>query len=66
MSNIAYRNMRYLKNMKTTNIGFTATESSDNPQPTIEDFCEKAQMPDEFMGRFPIIIKLKLNNVKIC
>lgn len=55
------------KNMKTTNIGFTATESSDNPQPTIEDFCEKAQMPDEFMGRFPIIIKLNdlsINDLK--
>lgn len=41
-------------------LGFTSEDygTVDSNEPTIEDFVEKAMMPDEFMGRVPIIIHL--------
>lgn len=44
-------------------IGFYKTINIKDKKPTYDDFCSKAMMPDEFMGRFPIIINL--NDLKI-
>lgn len=45
------------KQDKPRSVGFNSVPIKEK-QPTIDDFCEKAMMPDEFMGRFPIVIKL--------
>lgn len=40
------------------NIGFEREIIRENIEPSTDDFIEKAMMPDEFMGRFPIFVHL--------
>lgn len=40
------------------NIGFNKEVIINNIEPTTDDFIEKAMLPDEFMGRFPVFIHL--------
>lgn len=49
------------KNFKNNPVGFSSFLKNNNidNQPTIEDFVENGMMPDEFMGRFPIIQRLE-------
>lgn len=49
--------------MKETQIGFNSTETINRNEPTLEDFVNKAMMPREFMGRFPVVIHLNDLNV---
>lgn len=52
------------KNLKTeSSMGFNQNVEKQSKLPSIEDFCKKAMMPDEFMGRFPIIINM--NSLKV-
>ena len=48
----------YKNKDKNSSIGFTKNEQDKEENPTIEDFITSGQMPKEFMGRLPVIIKL--------
>lgn len=44
-------------------IGFgQSTEQTKNNEPSVKDFVEKAMMTEEFMGRFPV--RIRLNDLK--
>lgn len=47
------------KSLKVNDIGFsTPNKKAKTIQPKLEDFVEKGMIPDEFMGRFPVIVHL--------
>ena len=48
-----------------SSLGFTPKTSDDIEikEPEITDFIEKAQMPKEFMGRVPIIVRMNSLNI---
>ena len=54
----------YSKEKKSHSLGFTDEKNTkpETIEPEISDFIEKAQMPKEFMGRVPIIVRMNSLN----
>lgn len=54
----AFSNVYNAPKFTTNNLGFRETNTPKSKEPTLQDFIDIGCLPDESMGRLPIIIHL--------